>query len=186
MESRSDSLAAELKRQGLFDDYFAYWLQERPSFADRLEWLEKKGVGTSMGSLHRLHQSAESAEWRKAEAVRARAAMDAALPENMDVLIRDSLLTQRFNATLGELSHQQLMDHLKVENSSAELALKEKQLALRQGELEIKQRRIAMLEEEKEQAAAELQKLREPSNADNPETRQAILDEVDRIMGLKK
>jgi hypothetical protein len=38
----------------------------------------------------------------------------------------------------------------------------------------------------KAEAAKELQKLREPSAANNDAQRQAVLDEVDRIMGIKK
>lgn len=135
MESRSDSLAAELKRLGIFDDYFAYWLQARPSFVERQEWLEEKGVKASAGALHRLHRSPEAMDWRTAEAARAREALSRSLPRDINLQIRRSLLDQRFNATMGELSHAQLMDHLRVEKDTMDVQIKRDALDLKKKEL---------------------------------------------------
>lgn len=144
MESRSDSLAAELKRLGIFDDYFAFWVQERPSFAARMEWLEKHGASASMGAVHRLHRSPEASEWRMAEAARAQASLSDILPKDMHSQIRRSLLDQRFNATLGELSHAQLMDHLSVEQSKEEMAIKREALKVKKETLALTRERFAV------------------------------------------
>lgn len=143
MESRSDSLAAELKRQGIFDDYFSWWLQERPSFADRMEWLEKHNCATSMGSLHRLHKSPEAAQWRNAEAARAVAAMNEYLPSDMDATIRKALLDQRFNGVLGELSHKQLMDHVYADVAVRRLELDEQ---IEPQKIRLAERKVVMQE----------------------------------------
>lgn len=150
MDSRSDSLAIRLKRLDLFDEYFSWWLQERPSFADRQEWLDKHECSASAGALHRLHRSPEAAQWRTAEAAKARAVMDANLPKDIDTTIRKALLDQRFNAVMGELSHKELMDHLQVEQSAEALNIKERQLKLRTADLKLKERRIEMLEAQME------------------------------------
>lgn len=149
-ESRSDSLAVRLKRLDLFDEYFSWWLQVHPSFADRMEWLDKHNCSASAGALHRLHRSPESAQWRTAEAAKARAVMDANLPKDIDVTIRKALLDQRFNAVMGELSHKELMDHLQVEHSTEALKIKDRQLKLRTEDLKLKERRIEMLEAREE------------------------------------
>lgn len=146
MDSRSDSLAVRLKRADLFDEYFSWWLQERPSFSDRLEWLEKHECTASAGALHRLHRSPEAGQWRSAEAAKARAVMDATLPKDIDDTIRKALLDQRFNAVMGELSHKELMDHYMVEASSETLRLKAEALRIKQEDLKLKERRIEMLE----------------------------------------
>lgn len=137
MDSRSDSLAVLLKRLGIFDDYFAWCLQVRPSHADKLEWLEKHGARASDGSVHRLHRSPEASEWRTAEAARARAALSEMLPTDMNLQIRRSLLDQRFNAVLGDLSHAELMDHYAVEQGTMEMELKRRTVALKEEQLKL-------------------------------------------------
>lgn len=48
------------------------------------------------------------------------------------------------------------------------------------------ERKLNLLEAKMSEASTALQKLRDPQTADSAEERNAILDEVDRIMGLKK
>ncbi len=47
-------------------------------------------------------------------------------------------------------------------------------------------RRLKMLEEREAKVSSKLQELRDPKKADDPATRQAILDVVDEAMGIKK
>jgi hypothetical protein len=137
MDSRSDSLAAKLQRAGLFDEYFAWWLQERPSIPDRKEWLEKAEMPHSNDAISNLHKSPEAAMWRNAAAAKARAAMEAGLPKNIDSLIRKSLLDQRFNHVMGELSHKELMDQFILEGDSERLKIKREELAVKKQALKL-------------------------------------------------
>lgn len=159
-DSRTDSLAARLKRSGIFDEYFLWAFSERPSFAERLEWLEKHGCPTSQGAVHRLHRSPEAAVWRAAEADKARRVMEANLPKDLEETFRKSLLTARFNEVMGELSHKEMMDHYQLELDSAHLKLKERQVALKEktdpAKLALAERRIALLEGAAQQAKAKL------------------------------
>jgi hypothetical protein len=157
MDSRSDSLSARLKKLGIFEEYFAWWLQARPSFAERLEWLEERQCPASAGAVHRLHRSPEAAAWRAAEASAARAAMEANLPADLDATIRKALLDQRFSAVMGDLSHKELMDHLMVEQGAESLRLKQAQLEIKSGALALAERRVALLEENAARAKAALE-----------------------------
>jgi hypothetical protein len=149
-DSRTDSLAARLKRASLFDEYFLWVFSERPSFSERLEWLEKHSCSTSAGAVHRLHRSPEAAVWRAAEAAKARKAMDSNLPKDLEETFRKSLLNARFNEVMGELSHKEMMDHYQLELDSAHLKLKERQVALKEkidpAKLAQADRRISLLE----------------------------------------
>jgi hypothetical protein len=178
-DSRADSLAAELKRRNVFDDYFAFWLQERPTFTDRQAWLKTKGIEASFGSLHRLHRSPEASQWRMAEAARARKAMDATLPEDIAALTRKSLLDQRFNATLGELSHKELMDHLQAEHAEEMARLKQRQLDQKDKDLSISERRVSLLEENAAKAKAALEGIKSKGGL-TPET----LKQIEEAAGL--
>jgi hypothetical protein len=168
MESRSDSLAAELQRQGIFDDYFAYYFRERRPFAERLEWLEEKGVKASAGALHRLHHSPEASAWRMAEAARAEEELSSSLPTNLPDRIRRSLASARFNAVLGELSHQELMDHFAVEKGAEEIAIKREQLEVRKRELALTQDKFEVQTCEKFLAWFADQKAREIAESEAP------------------
>ncbi|MEI6034519.1 MAG: hypothetical protein WCS65_09595 [Verrucomicrobiae bacterium] len=142
MDSRSDSLAAKLQRAGLLDEYFAWWLAERPSIAARKEWLDKVSMPSSNAAIHNLHRSSEAAVWRNAAAAKARATMDANLPKNLDALIRKSLLDQRFNHVMGELSHKELMDQFVLEADSERLSLKREELGVKREALAISRDRM--------------------------------------------
>lgn len=173
-DSRTDSLAARLKRAGIFDEYFCWVFGERPSFADRLEWLEKHGCSTSAGAVHRLHRSPEAAVWRTAEAAKARKAMEANLPKDLEETFRKSLLNARFNEVMGELSHKEMMDHYQLELDSAHLKLKERQVALKEktdpAKLALAERRITLLEAQ----AAKALKTVEDSRLSDSEKAQRI------------
>ncbi len=182
-DSRTDSLAARLKRAGLFDEYFCWVFSERPSFSDRLEWLEKHSCSTSAGAVHRLHRSPEAAVWRSAEAAKARRAMEANLPKDLEETFRKSLLNARFNEVMGELSHKEMMDHYQLELDSAHLKLKERQVALKEkvdpAKLAQADRRIALLEGAAQQAKAKLQGITSKGGL-TPET----LRQIEEAAGL--
>ena len=182
-DSRTDSLAARLKRAGIFDEYFCWVFGERPSFADRLEWLEKHGCATSAGAVHRLHRSPEAGVWRAAEAAKARKAMDSTLPKDLEETFRKSLLNARFNEVMGELSHKEMMDHYQLELDSAHLKLKERQVALKgktdPAKLALAERRIALLERAAQQAKAKLEGIASRGGL-SPET----LKQIEEAAGL--
>jgi hypothetical protein len=172
-ESRSDSLAAELKRRKLFDEYFAFWLSERPTYRARLQWMKDNGVVASLGAIHTLHRSSEASEWRFAEAARAREAMRASLPADLDQQIRESLLQQRFNAVMGELSHKELMDHMAAEQAAEALKLKERALDQKDQDLAQRDRRIRLLEDNQARAKAALEGIKSKGGL-TPETLKQI------------
>ncbi|MFZ4774621.1 MAG: hypothetical protein ACOYM3_04615 [Terrimicrobiaceae bacterium] len=142
MDSRSDSLAAKLQRAGLLDEYFAWWLGERPSIAARKEWLEKAEMPHSNDAISNLHKSSEAAVWRNAAAAKARAAMEAGLPKNIRGLIRKSLLDQRFNHVMGELSHKELMDQFMLEGETERIQIKREELAVKKEALKISREKM--------------------------------------------
>lgn len=171
-DSRTDSLAARLKRSGLFDEYFCWVFSARPLFPERLEWLEKHGCATSAGALSRLHRSPEAGTWRAAEAAKARAVMDSTLPKDIDETFRKALLNARFNEVMGELSHKEMMDHYQLELDSAHLKLKERQVALKEktdpAKLALAERRITLLEA---QAAKALKTVEDSRLSDSEKAR---------------
>ena len=160
-DSRSDSLAARLKRLSLFDEYFSWVFSVRPSFADRMEWLDKNNCSASAGALHRLHRSSEAGVWRQAEAAKAKEFFGKNLPKDLDETTRASLLNARFNEVLGEMSHAELMDHLKVEHDTAMLRLKERAQKLKEStepqKLRLAERKVVLLEAAASQAKEKLQ-----------------------------
>lgn len=180
MDSRSDSLAAKLQRGGLLDEYFAWWLAERPSIAARKKWLQDAGLPHSNDAIHNLHRSPEAAMWRNAAAARARAALDAGLPKNIDSLIRKSLLDQRFNAVMGDLSHKELMDQLSLEGDAERLAIKREELALKKEALRISRQRLLL-----DKARGQLQRVAEQGlTAENKDGVAALLSELEAL-GVK-
>lgn len=182
MDSRSDSLAAKLQRAELFDEYFAWWLAERPSIADRKEWLEKVEMPHSNDAIHNLHRSPEAAMWRNAAAAKARAVLDANLPKDMDAIIRKSLLDQRFNAVMGELSHKELMDHLIVEADEERLRQGREKIALKRKQIELETRKV-VIQEARTNAASAVQEAGKRLEV-TPEVLKEILAAVDkRLMG---
>jgi hypothetical protein len=157
-DSRTDSLAKLLQRKGIFDEYFTWCLSQRPSFAERKEWLEEHGCAPTNGSLSRLHKSPEASIWRYAEGQKAREIMDKNLPKDLDVTLRKALLDARAQEVQGELTHQELMDHLMVENATAKLELQKRTLALKEKtepqKLKLAERKVALLEKKAAEALA--------------------------------
>lgn len=110
MSERTDSLAAELKRRGRFEEYFSWWAASRPSPSARVKWLEKAGIKSTVSSVWRLHRGPEAFAWRHAEGVRAMEAFDKSLPSEISEDIRKAILLQRYQQVARELSHQELKD----------------------------------------------------------------------------
>lgn len=160
LASRSDSLAARLKRLDLFDEYFSWCFSQRPVFAERMEWMEKHECSTTAGALSRLHRCPEAGVWRQAEAAKAKEFFGKNLPKDLDETTRASLLNARYNEVLGELSHAELMDHLKVEHDTAMLRLKERAQKLKEStepqKLKLAERKVSLLENAAAQAKEKL------------------------------
>lgn len=182
--SRSDSLTARLKRARLFNEYFSWWLSERPSTAERLDWLTDKGIKTSYGAVHQLHRSSEASAWRIAEARKARALMEKNLPQDLDETIRKTLLDQRFSLVMGELTHKELMDQITIENENEKLKLKKEELALKKADL-TKKNLLASLRLQLVKARDALQRITsEGLNETNKDGVAALLAEMEAI-GVK-
>ena len=77
---------------------------------------------------------------------------------------------------------------LEIEQDKLSLAKKsaETRFKLKREELTLADRRVKLLEAKMAKASAKLQELRDPKKADDAETRKAILDKVDELMGIKK
>lgn len=67
-----------------------------------------------------------------------------------------------------------------------EIVLGFAKLEVEKAKTEATLRRLKMLEEREAKVSSKLQELRDPKKADDPATRQAILDVVDEAMGIKK
>lgn len=154
MNARSNSLAAALKRVGRFDEYFAWCAAERPSWSQRLEKIRSWEIKTSSGSINRLHRSGEALAWRLKEAAESRANLEKMLPSDLDAAIKESLLRQRFDSTLGELTHKELMDHLTIELEERKMRLKEK---TEPEKLRLAERRVVVAEKKIADAQAVLE-----------------------------
>jgi hypothetical protein len=123
-----DSLESELQRQGRFDEYFAWRAVQRPSPAQILKQLKSWGIKASKSAIYRLHSSGSALVWRVQEANKAKEALGKILPKDLEQSVRDALLRQRFDATLGDLTHKQLIDHLEVQIAEQKLELQERNL----------------------------------------------------------
>ena len=147
MDSRSDSLAAELIRRKLFEKYFSWCAEERPAYARRVEWLHTNGVSTSIASVHRLHTKAsEALPWRVRAASEGRAAYDKTLSQDIRGEMRQLILDQRFDEILGGVDHDQLMDHAHIDLAEQTLEEKRKSRELKQEALDLAKRKVDMLE----------------------------------------
>lgn len=154
--SRVDSLAVKLQRAGLFQEYFSWCAQEGPTFQQRLDWLEKHGHKCSRDALSRLHRSPEAGCWRRDEAVAQSRSFAESLPEDLSTKMKQALIARRFNEVLGEMSHDQLMDHLQVEHDTEMLKLKERAQKLKErmdpAKIRLAERRVELLEKAAQKA----------------------------------
>ncbi|MDR1304475.1 MAG: hypothetical protein LBK76_04545 [Verrucomicrobiales bacterium] len=147
--NRSDSLAAELRRKKRFDEYFSWRAAEQPSLERCLARLAEWGIKSSLSAVHRLHKSGEAFAWRVQEAATARDSLGKTLPVDMEQAIRESVLRQCFDKTLGELSHKELMDYRAMATEERKLTLKEH---VEPEKLKLAERRVALLEKKLDEA----------------------------------
>lgn len=117
---RSDSLAAELTRQGLLDDFFAYVSTESPSYDDMRVWLSSKGVSTSIGALHNL-VSYHMGIWKAQQAVKAAEETAAEMPEGSGEILSTRIAGMKFDLVLSNLTAQQQLAVWKLSIAEREL-----------------------------------------------------------------
>ena len=81
-----------------------------------------------------------------------------------------------------------LVRSLELEQGKLDLATRsaETRFKIEKDKLTLADRRVKLLESKMQRASAKLQELRNPKTADDAKAREAILDRVDELMGLKK
>jgi hypothetical protein len=99
-------LVERLNQENLFDKYFSWWNESRPSYTKRNEWLEKRGIPSENELLVELHESIEAEDWLVRKAIDARSALDAHLPRYLDEKVRFALLDQKFSEVMGAIDNR--------------------------------------------------------------------------------
>ncbi len=103
-DERTDSLIATLKRRRAWDEYLAWFFSSRSKPPERLEWMRKAGIRTSISSIYRMHRSLKFRTLI--------ASMDAeqygeTLPADTDERARGHLKQARYERSLGDLSFEE-------------------------------------------------------------------------------
>ncbi|MDZ4289423.1 MAG: hypothetical protein U0984_15775 [Prosthecobacter sp.] len=165
------SLADQLDKAEVYDEFCALMFDEGMRYEDLLEQLEKWNISSSLGSLHRFWESQRS-PWTIARAkVLAAQAYDMA-PADLDDAQRRALRERVFSLSVSPNVSEKAL--LKMRDQEIKIAM-----------LAQNDRRIGILEGKMKEASDKLQELRDPVKADDAAMRQRILDEVDRAMGIK-
>lgn len=189
----NESLAERLIRAEVYDEFCALMFGQKMRYEDLLEQLESWQISSSLGALTRFSDSHRS-QWILA---RAKAEHKAILEDSgstLDAAQRKLVAENLFNlAASPEVSDKTLLKMRDQEIKLAELAhdkLKieqgEKKLAQAQELIELQKAKIEEQRAQAAEAAAQIEQLRDPAKAADPEMRKRILDEVDRAMGIKK
>ena len=194
------SLAEQLHKAEVYEEFCELMFDQRLTYAELLELLEKWSIYSSMGALSRF-KSSHRGPWAMARAKREHENFLRQHGADLDEAERQLVAMRIFqDAASPETSTKDVLrmrdQHLgaaklKIENErlkhdAVKLAQAEKKLAQAQELIDLQKEKIAALKSQAEAAAAKLSELRDPSKADDPQMRQRILDEVDRAMGIKK
>lgn len=191
------SLKKKLKDAEVFDEFVELMFDLEKSYEELLEQLESWGISSSLGALSRFKR-AHLGWWSMERAKSEERDFLTTHGDSLDDVTRNMVKTRLFQAaanpntsTKDVLKMKDLMIReagLETEVKKLEADVRQKDEALRQKQeqLDMQRRKVEALEAQAMAAAKELEKLRDPEQADDPEMRQRILDEVDRAMGIKK
>jgi len=180
-KARSDSLYARCTPEQR-EELLVFLVELGGPYSKALEMLEKWGVRASLGSLSNF-VSQHSLDWRLKRAAVLAAEADGKLPDGWEKSRKLAMAQKEFELAFRDLTLPEFvaLERLELDKKSAKTKAK-----LEDRKLTIAERRIKLLENNQAKASAELKKLRDPETANSDAEREAILDEVDRIMGLKK
>lgn len=190
-KASNESLAGRLIKAEVYDEFCALMFGQRMRYEDLLEQLERWNISSSMGGLHRFSESHRS-EWILA---RARAQHEAMLHDagtTLDAAQRKLVAENLFNlAASPEVSDKTLLKMRDQEIKLAELRQAEVKLTFDERKLEqaqelidMQKRKIEALEAQAEAAkkAAENAKATLQSGGMSEETRQQLMEEMDRMI----
>jgi hypothetical protein len=194
MKPRSDSLYAKIAQLHKPDevemerlDELMLFLKSGGSYEDAAGLCHEWGIQTSATAVHDLYER-HAFPWLLDRA-RAGAAAAGKLPS-----FEKQISAMSEQRVFEMLSRADVKDGTLVTIRALELEKQRLEFDKRKAEgnyemkakdLALKERRIVMLESRMQKASAKLQELRDPKKADDATTRQAILDHVDRLMGIK-
>lgn len=123
IKPRSDSLAANLTRLGLMDDFFAYVATEAPSYEDLRAWLSGRGVSASVGALHNL-VTYHMGIWSSRNAMKAAEAELETLPDGCDDMVKRRVGGLKLDLVMRDLTAQQQLAVWKLDQTERDLALR--------------------------------------------------------------
>lgn len=162
------------------------WLLGNMSYENAVALAKKEfGVQTSVAALHGFWQSFVAPR-RIARRQRAAQMSDqmveeiAKNPAQWDDTLKDGLKEAVCNLLASPKPDTEAIFFL------MQCVAKTNDQEIKKQQIELSDRRLKLLEAKMREANSKLQELRDPSKADDSKSRQAILDEVDRIMGVKK
>lgn len=168
MKIRSDSLFAKLT-PAQREELFSALCVESKSYADAAAMCSAWNVTTSIGALHKFY-SQHSFAWRVAEAKASAEAMDATIPQDLEVKTRALLKQRQFEIALGNLTINELEALAKMDVNARAQTLREN---IEPEKLKVMQRRCELLEKKMSEVtdAATNPKL-------TPEERAAKINEI--------
>jgi len=180
-KARSDSLYARCTPEQR-DELLVFLVELGGSYSKALKMLEEWGVRASLGSLSNF-VSQHALDWRLKRAAQLAADADGKLPSDWEKARKLAMAQKEFELAFRDLTLPEFvaLERLDLDKRSAKT-----KAGLENRKLSLAERRIKLLEDNQAKASQELQKLRDPKTANSDAERQAILDEVDRIMGIKK
>lgn len=123
VKPRSDSLAANLSRLGIIDDFFAYLVAQSPSYDDMRAWLSERGVSTSIGALHNLI-SYHYGTWKYQQAIAAAKDSASDLPDVDPDTMKKRVAAMKCDLVMSTLTAQQQLAVWKLDQAERDLALR--------------------------------------------------------------
>lgn len=189
----NESLYDRLEKAGVRDEFEALMFDQRMNYLELLEELERWGISSSLGALSR-YKATWRGPWAMERAKREEREFLTTHGADLDESTRKLVAMRIFqDAASPETStkdvlrmREQEIQMAKLKQDAVKLEQAERKLEQAQQMIDLQKRKIEALEAQAEAAAIELEKLRDPEKAEDPEMRQRILDEVDRAMGIKK
>jgi len=190
---QNESLYDRLEKAEVREEFDALMFDQRMNYLELLEELERWGISSSLGALSR-YKATWRGPWAMERAKREEREFLTTHGADLDESTRKLVAMRIFqDAASPETStkdvlrmREQEIQMAKLKQDAVKLEQAERKLEQAQQMIDLQKRKIEALEAQAEAAAKELEKLRDPEKAEDPEMRQRILDEVDRAMGIKK
>lgn len=189
----NESLYERLEKAGVREEFDALMFDQRMHYHEMLEELERWGISSSLGALSR-YKATWRGPWAMERAKREEKDFLSTHGADLDEATRKLVAMRIFqDAASPETSTKDVLrmrEHeiqiAKLKQDAVKLEQAERKLEQAQELIDLQKRKIEALETQAQAARKELENLRDPEKAEDPEIRQRILDEVDRAMGIKK